>query len=319
MRKPLYLVAVALCFSTDVYAKQCPSPTEQLKTDIKGRIEGDVATLLKSGKLNTVGDIETRTQEFFHLYPDANRAALEQNTLSIVCNNVLESTAYSQEFKQEIVRRLLDKTLGDSKKINWKVYNFEFTDDKSPGSVLSAPSAISVAYPDGWIVRISEVEMGLVAFPGANSDYGDYDISFRLQVLGTTAAGLIENLEQYLKEPEFPISPAISDYQRWFNVEKDVERQNLPNVSVNHVYRTGKIKVDTGTSIESQSILFDVATEGNRVKVASLYVNPFWGRSGNSEEVLVSRFECNVPRQFGRICGWLFSRIIVRGSTAEGD
>jgi hypothetical protein len=321
MRRLLYFyfVVFAVGLSTSVNAQQCPAPTEQLKTDVKGKLEGEIGTLLKLGKLKTVGDVETTTQEFFHLYPDASRAALEQNTLSIVCNNVLGSPEYSREFKEEIVRKLLDKVLGDSKKINWKTYNFEFTGNASPDSVLSAPSSITIAYPDDWIVRIPEAEMGLVVVPGADAAYGDYDVKFRLEVIGTTAEAMIENLQQQLKEPEYPISPTISDYQREFNLEREVERHNSPNLTVNHTHKTGKIKVDTGSNIEDQSILFDIANEGNRLRVTSLYASPFSAHSSDSKDVLLSRFECSVPRQFGRICGWLFSRIVVHGATALAD
>jgi hypothetical protein len=84
MHKFFYCTVLLLAFSASAYCQDaCPSPTVQLATDVKGKIEGDIATWLKLGNIKTVGDIETKTQDFFHLYPDADRAALEQNTLSI--------------------------------------------------------------------------------------------------------------------------------------------------------------------------------------------------------------------------------------------
>jgi hypothetical protein len=327
MRRLLFCVVFAFGLSVEALAEKCPSPTEQLKTDVKGKIEGELATLLKLGKLNTVGDVETKTQEFFHLYPDANRAALEQNTLSIICNNVLLSPQYSQQFKEEIVKKLLEKILGDPKKINWKAYKYEFTGNSSPDSVLSAPSAITIAYPDDWLLRTTDPEMGLVVSPGPTADYGDYQIQFKLEVMGTTAEGLIGNLAGRLKTPEYPISAEISDYQRFFNIEREVEARNLPGVSVSHAYKAGKIKVDTGSNFEQQSILFDIAVQGSRMSIASLYASPFsasstdslTASSTDSRDVLVSRFQCDVPRLFDRLCGWLFSRIVVHGSTALAD
>jgi hypothetical protein len=90
---------------------QCPPPLVQLDKDIQGRVEGDLSTLLKLGKIKAVGDITTTTNEFFHLYPNADKIAMQQNVLSIICSQVLPSPNYSNDFKQSVVNQLLSLIL----------------------------------------------------------------------------------------------------------------------------------------------------------------------------------------------------------------
>jgi hypothetical protein len=190
----------------------------------------------------------------------------------------------------------------------------------SPKSNLSAPSVVTIAYPDDWILNKTDPDAGAVFAPSPNSDYGDYDITFELQILGSTAEGIIGNLKTQLKEPDYPIVAEIADYRREFQLEREVEQQNAPEKNVTHTYKVGKFKVNTGTDFEYHKVLFDVAIEGNNMRVVSLYIDPFMGYSKDGpQDVLISRFECKVPKLFSRICDWLFSRIIIQGSTELAD
>lgn len=93
---------------------KCPDPIAQITTDIKGKIDGQVNTFLKLGNVKAVGDIDTITTDVLHSYPNADHLAIVQNTLSILCNKILSSPDYSNEFKQQIILRMLN-TLGDVK------------------------------------------------------------------------------------------------------------------------------------------------------------------------------------------------------------
>lgn len=93
---------------------KCPDPIAQVATDVKGKIDGQVNTFLKLGNVKAVGDIDTITTDVLHSYPNADHLAIVQNTLSILCNKILPSPDYSNEFKQQIILRMLN-TLGDVK------------------------------------------------------------------------------------------------------------------------------------------------------------------------------------------------------------
>ena len=59
--------------------------------NIKGKIEGSLDTLLKLGRIKAAGDIDIVTRDFLHEYPNADKVALQQNTLSMICIKVLPS------------------------------------------------------------------------------------------------------------------------------------------------------------------------------------------------------------------------------------
>jgi hypothetical protein len=112
----LRIVLLSLIVSllvTFAYAEdKCPSPIVQTTQDIKGKIDGQVDTLLRLGNIKVAGDIDLVTNDVLHAYPNADHLAIVQNTLSILCNKVLQSPDYDSEFKKEIIRRMLN-TLGE--------------------------------------------------------------------------------------------------------------------------------------------------------------------------------------------------------------
>jgi hypothetical protein len=102
-------VLVAIVSAGNVHADDnCPQPLVQLNKDIKGKIQGDVSTLIKLGKISAAGDIETTTKDFLHEYPNADKIALEQNTLSIICEKVLSSPDFTPQFKQDVINKMVN-------------------------------------------------------------------------------------------------------------------------------------------------------------------------------------------------------------------
>jgi hypothetical protein len=99
------ILQISVAWSED----KCPDPIIQVTDDIRGKIDGTVNTFLRLGKINVTGDVDVLTKDVLHQYPNANRVALEQNTLSILCNKVLTSKDYGQAFKEKMIEKMLDK------------------------------------------------------------------------------------------------------------------------------------------------------------------------------------------------------------------
>jgi hypothetical protein len=107
----------ALCVSRVACADDsCPEPMQQLSHDAKGKLQGDVETLLKLGKLKAEGDVDVITHDVLHEYQNADKIAVQQNILSIICNKVLASPNYSKEIKEYAVKKLIDSITNPSDK-----------------------------------------------------------------------------------------------------------------------------------------------------------------------------------------------------------
>jgi hypothetical protein len=101
-------VTTVLISSVSAQADEtCPSPTVQVTQDIKAKLDGDLSTLLKFGTIKGAGEVEKVEHDVLHQYPNADRAALQQNTLSLLCSKILPSPDYSQDFKQKLMEKLV--------------------------------------------------------------------------------------------------------------------------------------------------------------------------------------------------------------------
>jgi hypothetical protein len=101
-------VAIVLISSVSAQADEtCPSPTVQVTQDIKAKLNSDLSTLLKFGSIKGAGDVERVEHDVLHQFPNADRVALQQNTLSLLCSKILPSPDYSQDFKQRLVEKLV--------------------------------------------------------------------------------------------------------------------------------------------------------------------------------------------------------------------
>lgn len=115
MRYWFICILLSIVPGVAVAGDNCPAPMLQINQDVKGKINGDLSTLIKIGKVSGSGDITTVTNELLSKYPNADKLAMEQNILSILCNKVLSNDAVSQEFKEKVIERLLDKLSSEDK------------------------------------------------------------------------------------------------------------------------------------------------------------------------------------------------------------
>lgn len=85
---------------------QCPEPTKQVESDIKGDISGKAQAILKLGDGSFSGDIEVNVVNLFEKYPNADRVALAQSLQSMTCQLLRDSDSLSDAQKLDRVLEL---------------------------------------------------------------------------------------------------------------------------------------------------------------------------------------------------------------------
>ena len=113
MKAPMVRIFHIIAFAALVFAgssraeETCPDPVKPITEDIKGKIDGSLDTLIKLGRPKAADDVETITKDVLHEYPNADKVALQQNTLAILCNKILPSPDFPPEFKQRVFEKLI--------------------------------------------------------------------------------------------------------------------------------------------------------------------------------------------------------------------
>jgi hypothetical protein len=172
VRATLFLLSLFVLLEGAHAQDKCPEPVVQVTRDVKGKIDAQVSTLLKLGKIKGEGDIETITKDVLHSYPNSDRLALEQNTLSVLCNMVLPSPDYSKEFKQKIIEKMVEKLYGDLSKPN-PLDDIETAISPGRASINFARSILGVARTEDIGIAIfpkNELVVGVEYYTKRNFD-----------------------------------------------------------------------------------------------------------------------------------------------------
>ena len=101
-------ILALLFFSHPTLAINCPTPAAQFdkdfRLDLKGK--GEVGKLLKLGSGEIDAVLESKVHDLFSKYPNADKLVLQNWTMSMICQQLNESTTLSDQEKLQILFQL---------------------------------------------------------------------------------------------------------------------------------------------------------------------------------------------------------------------